>query len=328
MKNVLRVHRKNTFLGWAFLLVLAIPASNSAAQERLEQRVDDLSRQITAKISATQKRTIAVVEFPDLEGRVTNFGRFLAEELITHLHETEKFKVIERQLLNKVINEQKLSLTGVIDPTSAKRLGRLLGVDAIVSGSISDFGKSLRINARLINTETGEIFAVASTEVVKDEAVARLLGADGQEPDGRRPASETSSQVKKAFQAVAKARTFSFELKECKLTGGTVICTLSITNNSSSDQPLAFYRLAPERVSKMIDSEGNQANPTEGQIGNMRGDYTHVVSNVPTKATISFEGILSEGASLKLISIWFSTLKDGFIVDSFKVEFRDVPLTR
>src|SRR5688572_22300965 len=73
------------------------------AQGNLEQRVDDLSRQITAKISATQKKTIAVVEFADLEGRVTNFGRFLAEELITRLHETEKFKVIERQLLNKVI---------------------------------------------------------------------------------------------------------------------------------------------------------------------------------------------------------------------------------
>jgi hypothetical protein len=216
----------------------------------------------------------------------------------------------------------------VIDPTSAKRLGRLLGVDAIVSGSISDFGKSLRINARLISTETGEIFAVASSEVIKDEAVTRLLGSDGQKPDERKPASETSSQVKKPFQAVAKARTFSFELKECKLAGATVICSLSITNNSPSDQPLAYYRLAPERVSKMIDSEGNQANPTEGQIGNMRGDYTHMVSNVPTKATISFEGISSEAVSLKLVSAWFSTLRDGFIVDSFKVEFRDVPLAQ
>jgi curli biogenesis system outer membrane secretion channel CsgG len=96
---------KKTLAGFAFLLLFLISGSRSAAQEKLEQRVDDLSRQITAKISATQKRTIAVVEFPDLEGRVTNFGRFLAEELITRLHETEKFKVIERQLLNKVINE-------------------------------------------------------------------------------------------------------------------------------------------------------------------------------------------------------------------------------
>jgi hypothetical protein len=91
---------------------------------------------------------------------------------------------------------------------------------------------------------------------------------------------------------------------------------------------LAYYRLPPERVAKTIDNEGNQGNPTAGQIGNMRGDYTHMVSNVPTKATISFEGISPDASSLKLISIWFQTLRDGFIVDSFNIEFRDVPLPK
>lgn len=86
--------------------------SSLHAQGNLDQRIDDLSHQITSKISAKQKTTIAVVEFADLEGHVTNLGRFLAEELITRLHETDKFKVIERQLLNKVISEQKLTLTG------------------------------------------------------------------------------------------------------------------------------------------------------------------------------------------------------------------------
>jgi hypothetical protein len=36
---------------------------------------------------------------------------------------TDKFKVIERQLLNKIIAEQKLSLTGIVDPVLAKKLG-------------------------------------------------------------------------------------------------------------------------------------------------------------------------------------------------------------
>lgn len=141
-----------------------------------------------------------------------------------------------------------------------------------------------------------------------------------------RQLDETASQPRKPVQTVVRAKTFSFELKECRFVGATVSCSLSITNNGSSDQPLAYYRLAPERVSKVIDNEGNQGNPVEGQIGNIRADYTHMVPNVPTRATINFEGVSSEAVTLKLLSLWFATLKDGFIVDSFKVEFRDQPL--
>lgn len=102
------------------------------SQEPLSEGVADLSEQIAKEMKQYQKTTIAVVEFSDLRGNVTDFGRFLAEELITLLYQTKKFKVIERQLLNKVIGEQKLRLEGLVDPSSAKQLGKLLGVDAIV----------------------------------------------------------------------------------------------------------------------------------------------------------------------------------------------------
>ena len=122
----------------------------------MDQHLTELSKQISDGLTENQKQTIAVVEFVDLEGRVTTFGRFVAEELITRLYQTKKFKVIERQLLNKIIAEQKLSLGGMIDQVSAQKLGKLLGVDAIASGTVTDLGKSLRVNARLISTNTGE----------------------------------------------------------------------------------------------------------------------------------------------------------------------------
>lgn len=156
-------------------LILSIP-SLVVAQATLDQRVGELSQQISKEMTDNQKKTIAVIEFVDLKGNVTDFGRFLAEELITRLYQTKKFKVIERQLLNRVIAEQKLSLTSAVDPSSARQLGKLLGVDAICSGTISDLTKSFKVNGRLISTETGEIFAVASTEIAKDDSVAGLIG--------------------------------------------------------------------------------------------------------------------------------------------------------
>ncbi|MCK4359213.1 MAG: hypothetical protein KAW92_10830 [Candidatus Cloacimonetes bacterium] len=142
----------------------------------LDNSLSDLTTQITNSITEDGKKKIAVIEFSDLEGNVTQFGKYLAEELITRLFRTKKFEVVERQLLNKIISEQKLSITGMIDPNSAKELGRILGVDAIVSGTITDFVTDLKVNARIISTETGKVFGVAATNIVKDDNVRKLMG--------------------------------------------------------------------------------------------------------------------------------------------------------
>jgi curli biogenesis system outer membrane secretion channel CsgG len=107
-------------------------SSENAKRGSLEQRLDQLALQISEGLTENRKRTIAVVEFSDLKNNATNFGRFLSEELTTRLYKTKKFKVIERQQLNKIIAEQKLSLTGLVEPASAQKLGRVLGVDSIV----------------------------------------------------------------------------------------------------------------------------------------------------------------------------------------------------
>jgi TolB-like protein len=127
-------------------------------------------------MSITNKRKIAVVEFTDLDGKITELGKYLSEELITSLFKTKKFEVVERQLLNKVIEEHKLNMVGLIDPKTAKEIGRILGVDALCSGTIADLVNSIKVNARLISTETGAIFAVASANIHKDEVVRKLMG--------------------------------------------------------------------------------------------------------------------------------------------------------
>jgi len=141
----------------------------------LDNKIDQLAQEISSRVEAGGKTKIAVIEFSDLRGNVTDFGMFLAEELITKLFSSARFEVIERQLLNKIMQEHKLSLTGAVDPTSAKELGKILGVDAIVSGTVTDLGKRLKINARLISTETGNVFSAAGITVQKDEEVRQLL---------------------------------------------------------------------------------------------------------------------------------------------------------
>jgi TolB-like protein len=143
--------------------------------QTLEEGLADLASQISREMSEGHKQRIAVIEFSDLDGNVTDLGKFISEELTTRLFVTKKFQVVERLLLNKILKEHQLTLSGLIDENTARQVGKLLGVDAICSGTIADLVGSIRINARLISNETGSPFAVASAECDKNEMIGQLM---------------------------------------------------------------------------------------------------------------------------------------------------------
>jgi TolB-like protein len=306
---------KQLALPIALLLCLGHLAGHTRAQGTLDQRVSELSKQISDGLTENQKRTIAVVEFVDLKGNVTDFGRFMAEELITRLYQTKKFKVIERQLLNKVVTEQKLSLTGMIDQTSAQKLGRLLGVDAIASGTVTDLGKTLRVNARLISTGTGEIFAVASTEIAKDDSVTKLIGARDTEPTngndktGQPTAAQTIDDLG-----------FTFELQPCEMSRSMISCNISIKNNRD-DRGLTLE----VDGSRLFDELGNSYPAIVARLGNQSGGGPHIdlVSGVTTKARMTFQPLGSQASKIVMLQLHFTSWSDGRTI-----KFRDVPLVK
>lgn len=81
------------------------------------------------------------------------------DKLITGFVNSKRFKVIERAQLEKILEEQKLGLSGIIDPTTAAEIGKGIGVDAVVLGSVTRAGNSLSIDARLIDTENATIIS-------------------------------------------------------------------------------------------------------------------------------------------------------------------------
>lgn len=287
------------------------------AQAGLEQRVSDLGQKISTGLTENQKRTIAVVEFADLRGNVTDFGRFIAEELITRLHETRKFKVIERQLLNRVISEQKLSLTGMVDPTSAQKLGKLLGVDAIASGTITDLGTSLRVNARLIDTSTAEIFAVAAIEITKDAAVRELMGS-GESSGSSGTTNPTNDAQAKALQKL-DANFFTFELKRCLLSGTTVMCELTITNKGD-DRQISF-----SSSSKLFDDQGNEHRAEHVRLASKEGSRAEavLVSGITVNLRLTFQDVSPHIRQITLLYVYVNAPWGG---KDFGVQFRGISL--
>jgi hypothetical protein len=102
---------------------------------------------------------------------------FLAEELITRLLQSGSFEVVERRLLDKVLEEQKMSTTGLLGASLVQKTGSILGVNAIATGTVTDLQSSVKVNARIISARTGTVSARAGETITKDADVSRLLSA-------------------------------------------------------------------------------------------------------------------------------------------------------
>ncbi|MDP3286225.1 MAG: CsgG/HfaB family protein [Desulfobacterales bacterium] len=120
-----------------------------------------------------RKTKLAVLDF-QLQGEgfeTQDMGIIVAEWFITALVKAGRFEVIERGLLKKLLEEQKLSMTGIVDATTATKIGKFLGVKTIISGSVMKLQNVIEINARIIDVETASIIAA---ENVKSTAAVRL----------------------------------------------------------------------------------------------------------------------------------------------------------
>lgn len=140
------------------------------------------------------KRKVAVIDFENkTQYGARRLGTSASDILITELTKTGKFIMVEREKLNKLLQEQKLGMSGVVDPNTAAAVGRMLGLDAIITGSISQFGTKTMgsdflitqskeqvaeatVDIRVVEVETGLIIYADSGKGVSSQKTGSFLG--------------------------------------------------------------------------------------------------------------------------------------------------------
>lgn len=81
------------------------------------------------------------------------------------LQESGRVQVVERELLDKLLEELKLSTTDLVDPQKALAVGKILAARLIATGSMMRYGKEIQTSIRLTETETTSLkAAIAETE--------------------------------------------------------------------------------------------------------------------------------------------------------------------
>ncbi|MFQ5825310.1 MAG: CsgG/HfaB family protein [bacterium] len=168
------------------------------------------------------KKRVAVFTFEDKTDHRyywwnrKSVGEGMSDMLMTALVKSGNYRVIERQELDQILKEQKLGASGIITEQSATEMGKLLGVELAVMGSVSEFGykKSdvggrikgfglgiqkqsavVGVDCRLVNTTTGEIIA---SEGVRKEKSAKGIKIDTDKIDFKSQKDFDQSLVGKA----------------------------------------------------------------------------------------------------------------------------------
>lgn len=164
-----------------------------------------------------RKKRVAVFDFDyatvktatsALFGTDIDVGKGIADLLVKNLVTDGTYSVIERKQLDKILAEQNFSTSNRADPASAARIGKILGLDAIIVGSITEFGNetknrnvggggggfggfgiggfghkeskaNVQLDARLVDIDTAEILGVAEGKGESKRSSTSLLGGGG-----------------------------------------------------------------------------------------------------------------------------------------------------
>ncbi len=160
---------------FSIILVLSI-SKNSSSQDPFENSIASLSKIITDSLNNSGKKQIAVTSITESDNRGQNLREYIRESVEEYVHANSKgYKVLERQKLQLVLDEQKVSSEAIINDSTRVKLGRLFGVDAIVLGSITLTTNEIKLSLRAIDIVTGEIIALKSQVISKTERIKDLL---------------------------------------------------------------------------------------------------------------------------------------------------------
>jgi curli biogenesis system outer membrane secretion channel CsgG len=167
--------------------------------------------------AAPAKHRVAVMNFDygtvrttvaQIFGSDQDVGKGISDLLVQKLVQDGKYSVIERNALDKILQEQNFSNSDRADATTAAKIGKILGVECIIIGSITQFGRDdkhtnvggggyglgkfgiggvgkseskavVAVSARMVNTTTAEILAAVTGMGESTRGSTSLLGAGG-----------------------------------------------------------------------------------------------------------------------------------------------------
>jgi TolB-like protein len=125
-----------------------------------------VAKELAKGITKIPGNRVAVLLFPYENGDLSTGSSLVSEQLMSRLAQRSHIQVIERSQLASVLSEVRLEESGVTGSTAPTKAGEIQGVDALVTGTLTDLPDDVTVvNARMVRFPSGEILAADTVEV-------------------------------------------------------------------------------------------------------------------------------------------------------------------
>ena len=264
---------------------------------------------------------IVLMEF-NYDNSYNNLTKNIYESLSVALIQ-KGFQVVERSKLDQVLKEQKLATTGLIDLSTAQKIGQLAGGNVVLVGTVSDMGNLVAIRARMVDVEKGVALTAAEVTMDKTPDIAAALEQDVTEVQGEK-GNQADRKKKKKGKKKNADRTieldgFKFVLNECKKSETVVTCYLKVTN-LKRDRTLDIS----SGGSRMYDNFGYEYKAGEVALANRSSSgwiEMRLIKDVSTIMTVTFNDVAADAEKATVLDLHINT-------NTWKtLEFRDFPFT-
>ena len=246
----------------------------------VEGGLQSLAQEIVAKSATADRDVIAVLPFPNADGTCSVLSTYLVDELIQALFSVpgSPLKIVERSQLEALIREIQIGEGGLLNPETTQKLGNVSGVKALAVGTITEIGDRIRINARLVATDTGRTVSAAAVTVPRTGDVDGLLrrpipsaqGICGAVERGARPTATPAmaggtfagtSPARSGAVATATMNGLTFAVQSISRSNDKKLVSIILSVVNTTQQPLRTLLLGPKPT--IIDDNANLADTTE-----------------------------------------------------------------
>ncbi len=156
------------------------PPIPSTISHDYDETLERITQELGDQLSQANKKTLAVYYFTKSNDSIPELGNILSKELETKLiNLSMDFKIVEREELQRVIDELELCQAPTFDKDCLERIGKLLNIDTIITGSLSTWTEEeiVKINIQLIDTSTAEKFGGTIDKITYSGDIEGKMGA-------------------------------------------------------------------------------------------------------------------------------------------------------
>ncbi|MCB9284733.1 MAG: hypothetical protein H6563_11710 [Lewinellaceae bacterium] len=160
-----------------FFLIISLTSCCLLSQSAFDKALEAISSDLATKLDQKDKKKVVVLYVTDLNKTHTVAGKYLGDMVSSNIvNNPGNFMVFDRENLSGIAEANKLIADGFIDVDQAKELGKLLAVDAIITGNYTVLSNTIKLHLKALDASNGFVIASSIKDLPIDGDAGALLG--------------------------------------------------------------------------------------------------------------------------------------------------------